>query len=395
MKQHLWLGALALSLLLAAPAASAPAGTRVVAAEYGRWSDGAIVHRYSLTNSAGMTVRVMDLGATLVAIDVPDARGRTANVVIGPDKLEGYVGGGGYAGATVGRFAGRLAGGFTIDGQSYKLVAGANGVTGHGGPGGMNLKVFEAREITERSAAGVEFAYLSPDGEQKFPGALKVTVRYLLDNNANRLRIIWRAETDKPTVINLTNHGYYNLAGAGANLCHVLQADARRRVDLKDNALPTGALPSVAGGPLDFRKPTLMGPRVKSQAAPLNGRGIDHMILFDKGGALRLWDPGTGRTMLIRTTQPGVQIYTAGPTGRPAQPASAPPNAPPRIGSFAIEPQHIPDSPNIPAFPSTELRPGKPFLESATYTFDVNRFDGRPLNATWRAAADPKCDPGP
>jgi aldose 1-epimerase len=387
--------ALAVLALVTEPSASAPARASVVIDEWGRWTDGAVVRRYSLTNSTGMTLRLIDMGATLIAIELPDARGKAANVVIGPTKLEGYVSGSGSAGMTMGRYAGRLAGGFAIDGQTFKLAANAQGVTVHGGPGGMNTKVFAAREISTPRATGVEFTYRSPDGEQRFPGNLKVTVRYLMENKANRLRITWRAESDKPTVINLTNHAYFNLAGAGVNLCHVMQADAPRRVDLKDNALPSGALPDVAGGPLDFRKPTLMALRVKSSSPPLNGKGIDHMILFDKGGALRLWDPGGGRTMTMRTTQPGAQIYSWGATGRPPQFADAPAGAPKRIGAFAIEPQHIPDSPNIPSFPSTELRPGQVFEESATYTFDVDRFDGRPLSAAWRAAADPSCNPDP
>lgn len=339
---------------------------------FGKLPDGTEIEQYTLANSKGAVAKVITYGATLTELWIPDKAGNNADVVLGFDNLAQYTGEHPFFGATVGRYGNRIAKGkFSIDGKEFSLFLnnGANSL--HGGKVGFNRKVWKAEPIPTLHGAAVKFTYVSPDGEEGYPGALTVHVTYeLTDDNA--LKIAYHASTDKPTVVNLTNHSYFNLSGAGSGdiLKEVLQLDADRYTPVDSTLIPTGELKSVEGTPFDFRKPTPIGAR--------NGQipgiaGYDHnFVLNGTAGKLRkigeVFDPASGRAMEILTTEPGVQLYVSlGLNGS----VKGIGGAYQQFGALCLETQHFPDSPNHPNFPSTLVRPGKDYQSETVYKFSA------------------------
>ena len=340
---------------------------------FGKTADGEVVEIHTLTNRHGLKAKVTSWGAGLVAMLVPDRTGELADVTLGFDQLEGYLGRHPHFGVTTGRFANRIARGkFTLDGTAYSLATNAGANHLHGGLKGFDKRNWKAEPLLHETA--VRFTYTSPDGEEGYPGTLKVAVTYTLTDE-NELRIDYEATTDAPTIVNLTNHAYWNLAGAGEGdvLGHELRLHASRFVAVDAASIPTGSIDPVAGGPMDFQtaKP------IAKDFAKMNGAagGYDHCFVIDhaKPGDLTLaaeaYEPRSGRVMTISTTEPGVQFYTAnhldgsvtGKGGKTYQ----------KNAGFCLETQHYPDAPNHPAFPSTVLRPGQTLRTTTVHRFSV------------------------
>jgi aldose 1-epimerase len=322
-------------------------------------------------DGGGVRARVLTYGATLQALEVPDGRGGRVNVVLGGETLDDYLRQGAYVGATVGRFGNRIAGArFTLDGVEHRLAANNGPNSLHGGERGFDKRVWRAEPL---GPAALALSYVSPDGEEGYPGTLRVTVTYSLVYEAmadgvtpgHALHIDYLATTDAPTVLNLTNHSYFNLAAAGDVLGHVLTLAAERYLPVDERQIPTGELAPVAGTPFDFTDPHPVGERIGADDPQLRiGQGYDHCyVLGDDGGlAARVEDPETGRVMEVETTEPGVQLYTGNLLGEDAMPYG-------RHGGLCLETQHFPDSPNRPDFPSTVLRPGEEFRSHTVYRF--------------------------
>src|SRR5579884_1054332 len=344
---------------------------RVQPAEFGKTPEGATVHIYTLINAHGLEAKITDYGGTVVSLMAPDRGGRKADVVLGFDSLAGYLQPQNpFFGAIIGRYANRIAQArFTLDGVEYKLIANNGANTLHGGPRGFDKQVWNARPL---ASGGLELRYLSQDGEQGFPGNLQVTVVYHL-TDVNELRIEYAASSDKPTVVNLTSHSYFNMAGAGDILGHRIQINADRFTPVDARLIPTGELRSVAGTPFDLRKPTRIGGRIEQGDGQLKlAGGFDHNWVLNKSRpgltlAARVEEPSSGRTLEVYTTEPGIQFYTAnsldgslrGKSGVVYQ----------RRAALCLETQHFPDSPNHSAFPSTVLRPGQRFQSTTIYKF--------------------------
>jgi aldose 1-epimerase len=367
-----------LALLAAAPAAA----STVTVSRYGTMPDGRAVEQATLANDRGMVVKVIGYGATVTEIRVPDRRGRKANVVLGYSSLADYVAKNekNRFGAVVGRYAGRIAGArFSLDGREYKLVPndGPNALHGGGTPG-LDFKLWRIRPLREGKTVGAMLSYTSPDGDQGFPGALSLTVTYRLTPD-NVLRVDFEARTDAPTVLNLTNHSYFNLAGAGSGsvAAQRLTLLAERYVDTDAGGIPTGRFLPVAGTPLDFRRPTAIGARWDAKGPPMSAKGgYNHAWILDEAPGARaamLEDPVSGRRLEIVTTEPVLQVYTGdyidgkdvGASGRVIRPRDG----------IALEPMHLSDSPNRSDFPSTQLRPGQTFHSTTFYRFTTT---GRP-----------------
>jgi len=341
--------------------------------EWGKTADGTVVHLFTLTNRHGVVAKVTTFGAILTELHAPDRAGRSVNVALGFDNLDAYLKGHPGFGATIGRFANRIAKArFVIDGVEYKVAAnsGANHI--HGGRKGFDKMVWQAKVVPTRNGeAAVEFSYLSKDGEEGYPGNLQVTVTYTL-TEANELRIDYRAQTDKATPVNLTNHSYFNLAGSGDVLEQELQLNADRYTPADDELIPTGAIASVKGTPLDFTKPEKIGARIE-QLKPKPG-GYDHnYVINGEAGTLRLAararEPKSGRVMEVSTTEPGVQLYTANWLDGKTRGTGG--VVYPRHGGFCLETQHYPDSVNKPDFPSPILRPGQTFRSTTVFKFSA------------------------
>jgi aldose 1-epimerase len=369
-----------LGVVGSAGAADDPAkgGTKVQAGiekkDFGKTPDGTPVDLYVLTNASGMKAKVMTYGAILTELDVPDKNGRVGDVVLGFDELKGYLAGHPYFGATVGRVANRVAKGkFTLDGKEYKLAVNNGPNALHGGLKGFDKVVWKAEPVQVADGVAVKFTYLSPDGEEGYPGNLSVAVTYTLTNQ-NELKIDYTATTDKATPVNLSNHSYFNLTGtaSGHILGHVLMLAADRYTPVDATLIPTGEIKPVKGTPLDFTSPTGIGARIDQlQGEP---RGYDHNFVLNSEGkslalAARVYDPKTGRVMEMYTTEPGVQFYTGnfldgkvkGKGGLAYQ----------KHHGFCLEAQHFPDSVNHPNFPSVILRPGKTYTQTTVYKFSV------------------------
>lgn len=325
---------------------------------FGRLPDNREVRRFTLDNGAGMRVQVMEYGATITAIWAPDRTGRPVNVILGSDSLEDYLGGRVAAASVIGRFANRIAGArFTLDGQTYELAAnnGPNHI--HGGREGFARKLWQGEALPPTAdATAVRFTYRSADGEEGYPGNLTVTVTCTLTTHSE-LRLAYSATTDKATVVNLTNHAYFNLAGEGDALNHELWLAAEQYTPADEALIPTGEIASVVGTPLDFLETTRIGARIGQLRPAL--RGYDHNFVL--GGVkprprliARLSDPKSGRTMEVLTTEPGVQLYS----GNHVQ-----------HRGVCLETQHYPDSPNKPSFPSCVVRPDKPFQSETVFRF--------------------------
>jgi aldose 1-epimerase len=347
---------------------------------FGELADGTIVHRYTLTNDHGMTVRVLTYGGILQSIEVPDRDGRPANVALGFDTLDAYVRHNRpYFGAAIGRYANRIANGtFTLDGTVYRLPINNPPNSLHGGTHGFDKQVWRATPDPSGDGVGVRLTHESQDGEMGYPGTLTAQVHYLL-TAGNELRIDYRATTDAPTVVNLTNHSYFNLAGedAGSILGHLLQLQADRYTPVDATQIPTGELAPVAGTPFDFRTPHAIGERIADDHEQLRfGQGYDHNFVLDRPPssselllAARVADPGSGRTLEVYTREPGIQFYSGNQLDGTLVGCGG--QAYHRHAGFALETQHFPDAPNQPQFPSTVLRPGQVYQTTTTHRFSV------------------------
>jgi aldose 1-epimerase len=343
---------------------------------FGTTPEGAKVDVYTFTNGR-VTISMLTWGATIQRVETPDRGGHTKNISLGFDNLPDYAALSPYFGATVGRYGNRIAKGkFTLDGHTYQIPINNGENALHGGTIGFDKKVWKAKVVQTSSAVGVAFTYVSPDGEMGFPGELTSTVTYTLDQEDN-LRIDYHATVaGKPTVLNLTNHVYFNLAGEGSGSIdgHVLQLNAPSYTPVDAGLIPIGEIAPVAGTPFDFNKPTAIGARIRDDHPQLViGRGYDHNFVLGKANsdglrfAARFWEPESGRTVAVHTSQPGAQFYSGNFLDGTFQGIG---NKSYRQGdAFAFETQHFPDSPNQPNFPSTVLRPGETFTSTTIYTF--------------------------
>ena len=333
--------------------------------DFGKTDDGQAISLFTLTNSLGNSVTVTDYGAILVSVNVLDRNDQLANVNLGYSTLDGYLARHPYFGSTIGRFCNRIAGGqFHLDGKNYKLAINNGPNHLHGGIVGFDKLFWCSTEIKSDNAIGMRFQLRSPDGQEGYPGNLEVVADYLW-NDANELTFVFRATTDAPTVVNLTNHAYWNLSGAnsGSVIDHQLQLQCGRFLAVDDSLIPTGQLSDVAGTPFDFRQPRAIGERIAQLPST---KGYDHCYVVDgQAGQLRLagraLDSKSGRTMEVLTTQPGMQLYTGNHLdGEFVQHAG-----------FCLETQHYPDAPNQPAFPTTRLNPGERFEQTTMHRFGV------------------------
>ena len=349
------------------------AGLEVSQKLFGQMPDGHKVTLYELTNENGLYASVIDYGAILVSLHVPDRNGKKADVVLGFDNLDAYLKRNPLFGAIVGRYANRIAhANFTLDGNEYRLTANAGENHIHGGRSKRFDKVmWEGQTFRNNDAVGVRLTYLSKDGDEGFPGNLDCTVTYTLTNN-NELKMSYEATTDKPTIVNLTNHSYFNLAGAGHGdvLNHEIIINADFYTPSDKALIPTGEIYFVKDTPLDFTEPKTIGARINELKQT---RGYDHnYVLKNSSGTLvlaaRIYEPASGRVMEVRTTEPGMQFYTAngmrGIQGKDGKTYN-------RHYGFCLETQHYPDSPNKPHFPSVVLRPGQKFSSMTVFAFSA------------------------
>ena len=338
------------------------------------------IRLYTLTNNCGVSVSIMNYGATVVNLWTPDRKGQLADIVLGFNKFdsyrtESYLNQGPYFGATVGRYANRIAKGkFTLDGKTYCLPINNTPNSLHGGKVGFDKKVWSAKIVSQQPAA-VRFSLVSRNKDQGYPGTLKVWVTYEL-NDQNKLILYYEAVTDRPTVLNLTNHSYFNLAGAGSGdvLNHKVKIHASRFTPVDAMLIPTGQIQSVAGTPLDFREFTPIGTRIHQVGG--NPLGYDHNYVLNKRGfAAEVREPNSGRTLRVSTDQPGLQFYTANflPADKRKKIQGKEGKSYSQYGAFCLETQHFPDSPNHPNFPYTILRPRWTFLSKTTFKFGVMR----------------------
>jgi aldose 1-epimerase len=345
---------------------------------FGKLADGTPVDLFTLANSKGFEARITNYGGILVSLKTPDKTGKLEDVVLGYDDLDGYLKKNPFFGTLTGRYANRIGKGqFTLNGQTYKLFVNNGPNSLHGGKVGFDKKVWTAKEQLKPDAVGLELTYVSKDGEEGYPGTLTSTVTYWVNNN-NELRIEYLATTDKDTVLNLTNHSYFNLAGAGNGdiLQHVITLNADRFTPVDETLIPTGELKPVAGTPLDFTKPTAIGARIddaKDQQMVF-GKGYDHnFVVNGTPGQLRpaakVSEPTSGRVLEVLTTEPGVQFYTGNFLDGTIKGKGG--KVYPRRSGFCLETQHFPDSPNKPNFPTTVLKPGEQFKSTTVFKFSA------------------------
>lgn len=362
-------------------AASAPAlAAEASRAPAGQLADGTAIETITLSNGHGVSAKILTYGATLQSLSGPDKQGKVADVLLGYDDLAGYVDHPNYYGVTVGRYANRIAGGkFTLDGKSYQLPLNDKVNSLHGGGKGFDKQVWKVVSLKSGPTATLVLSHVSPDGDSGYPGKLDVTVTYTLDEQGN-LGIVFDAKTDKPTIVNMTNHAIFNLAGEGSPggaLDHLLTIPAKAYTPVDANLIPTGELKPVAGGVFDFQAPRRVADGIRDGRDPqiVAGRGYDHNFALDKGAtrtpalAARLEDPASGRVLEVLSTEPGVQFYTGnfldgtlvGKGGHLY-----------RMGDgIALEPQKFPDTPNQPAFGSARVDPGKPYHHAMVYRLTV------------------------
>ena len=378
--RHL-LSGLALSMLIASGGAQA-GGLSSEQKPFGKTNDGTAVEQYILRNSHGMQATVITYGGVLQSLKVPDKHSKLDDVVLGFDDVQGYQRGTAFVGATIGRFGNRLAGGaFELDGKRYQVPLNDGPNALHGGAQGFDKRVWKAEPVKDKDSVGVKLSYLSKDGEMGFPGNLNTEVTYRLNDN-NELHIDYTATTDKPTVLNLTNHSYFNLAGAGNGdiLKHVASLHASHYTPVNATLIPTGELAPVKGTPMDFLKPTAIGQHIKDDhpqlkfAEPKQG-GFDFNWALDTQGdvkqlAAEVHDPASGRRLQLYTSEPGVQFYTSnfldgsvkGKGGKTYR----------HWSGFTLETQHFPDAPNQPNFASTRLNPGQTYTQHTIFKFSAD-----------------------
>jgi aldose 1-epimerase len=369
--------ALALPGMASAAALKKTTGPSVVQAPFGTLEGGGKVTLFTLTNSAGAEVRIINYGAIVVSLKVPDREGKLRDVVLGYDDLAGYVQDKAFLGAIVGRYANRIAAGkFTLDGKSYQLDLNNGPHHLHGGAQGFYKKLWKAEKVSAKGDPGVKLTYVSKDGEGGYPGKVTLTVTYTLTAD-NALRVDYVGTTDKPTVLNPTHHSYFNLSGDPTQtiLDEELSIDADQTTPVGDGLIPTGKLMDVAGTPLDFRQPTKIGARIDAKDEQLAlGKGYDHnwVLRHDRSGvrkAAQVVDARSGIVMQVLTDQPGLQFYSGnfldgtihGKQGVVYQ----------RRTALCLEAQLFPDSPNQPTFPSAELRPGHQYKQTTIYRFST------------------------
>lgn len=333
---------------------------------WGITPEGEAVILYTMRNKNGAEVLLTNVGAAIVGVRVPDKNGKIEDVVLGYSDPMGYFGDGAAMGKTVGRYANRIANGlFTLDGKEYRLARNNGPNSLHGGPTGFANRLWTGRVETDR----VVFNYVSADGEEGFPGEMGVEAVYDWDDD-NVLELTLYARTSAPTIVNLTNHVYFNLAGenSGSVLGQELRIDADKFLPTDDTQIPTGEMADVAGTPMDFRKAKPLGRDINTDFKPLKiGAGYDHCWVLKKGGVAELHDPVSGRTLTVGTTQPGLQVYTGNylagnPTSKSGRPYAD------RDG-VALECQNFPDSPNKPSFPSPRLEPGQTYEQHIIFKF--------------------------
>ena len=346
-------------------------------ASFGRTKDGTPVDLFILRNSKGLEARICNYGGIVVSFKAPDRHGKMGDVVLGYDKLDDYIKNNPFFGCLVGRYGNRIAGGkFTLEGKEYTLATNNGPNALHGGLKGFDKVVWQPSIRTTPDGPALLLRYLSKDGEEGYPGNLAVTALYTLTED-NGLKLDCTATTDKDTIVNLTQHSYFNLAQKGDVLNHVVMMPADKFTPVDSTMIPTGELRPVDGTPLDFRKPTPIGARINQDDEQLKfGKGYDHNWVFNKplgelGLAARVYEPTTGRVLEVFTTEPGMQFYTGnfldgtikGKGGWVYQSRNA----------FCMEPQHFPDSPNHPNFPSVVLKPGQAYRNTIIYRLSVGQ----------------------
>jgi aldose 1-epimerase len=347
----------------------------VTKTSYGKLPDGTDIYLYTLANANGMKVKLITYGATITDVEVPDRNGKIANVTLCHDSLTGYLQEPSpYFGATVGRYANRIAKGkFTLDGKEYTLAVNNGKNHLHGGLKAFDKVVWQAEPLLEPAAIGVIFRYRSPDGEEGYPGKLSVKATYSLTDK-NELKMDCEANCDKPTVVNLTNHAYWNLAGAGQGdvLHHEVMLPASRYLAVDEGLIPMGDPRPVKDTPMDFTRPMTIGARIDKVEG-----GYDHCYVLDKpnGGnsfslAARVSEPSSGRVLEIFTTQPAIQFYTGNFLDGKITAGGKTYN---KHFGFCLETQHYPDSPNHPSYPSTVLRPGETYRQTTVWKFGVQK----------------------
>ncbi len=361
-----------LAVAIALMSSSLPVAATVTSQVWGKTAAGEEVQLFTLAAQGGMEAKVINYGGILVSLKVPDKAGKLADVVLGFDTLEPYLGKHPHFGCITGRYANRIGGAaFQIDGVSYEVAANSGKNHIHGGKEAFDKKLWKAKILAEENA--VELSYTSADGEEGFPGKLECTVTYSLSDQGV-FAISYQAVTDKPTVVNLTNHSYFNLAGEGSGdvLGHELTIPAETYTPTDESLIPTGEIVSVLDTPLDFTTPQLIGARIEAKFKPLqDGKGYDHNYVLKGPGlklAARVKDPKSGRVMEVSTTDPAVQFYTGNHlknvSGKGGHVYAA------RNG-FCLETQKYPDSPNKPQFPTAVVRPGEPYLHTTIFKFSA------------------------
>jgi aldose 1-epimerase len=364
----------------ATPGASPVAGIGLTVEPFGETEDGEAVDIYTLTNANGMIVTILTYGGIIQSVQVPDRDGNMTNVTLGFNTLDEYLAGHPYFGCITGRYANRIARGtFTLDGVMYRLALNNGENSLHGGTVGFDKVVWAAEDASGPDGPAVTLSRVSPDGEEGYPGNLTVEVTYTLTDN-NEIRIDYHATTDAATVINLTNHAYWNLAGDGAGTIegHMLQINASNYTPVDATLIPTGEIAPVADTPFDFTTPHAVGERIRDTDEQLAlGRGYDHNFVLDRESpedesmivAAILSDPASGRVLTISTTEPGIQFYSGNFLDGTVYGAAG--QAYRQGDGLALETQHYPNSPNQPEFPSTVLQPGEEYVTSTTYAFST------------------------
>ena len=373
-----FLVSISLALILCVATASGVPHSHVEKQPFGKTADGIAVDAYTLTNKNGAKVKIISYGARVVSIEVRDGEGKLGDVALGYDDIQGYERDSSYLGSIVGRYGNRIAKGrFTLDGVTYTLATNNNGNHLHGGLRGFDKVVWTGNGSVVAGAARLKLPYVSNDREEGYPGNLSVTVIYTWTNR-NELKIEYSATADKATVLNLTNHAYFNLAGAGVGdiLNHEMRINALRFTPTNETSIPTGELRSVKGTPLDFTSAQRIGARIEAKYEQLiSGAGYDHNFVLNKpsgklGLAAEVFEATSGRVLRVYTTEPGVQFYSGnflnGAIGKQGL-------AYPRRSGFCLETQHFPDSPNHPKFPSTVLRPGGRYTQTTIYQFSTRQ----------------------
>lgn len=358
-------------------ASGKPAASPIQKSVFGKTTDGKEISLYTLKNKNGMEVAITNYGGAVVSIKTPDRSGKFADVVLGYDDVAGYEGDRSFFGATIGRYGNRIAHGkFALNGKTYELPKNDSDNTLHGGPKGFNKRVFDAKDVSTPAAPALQLKYVSKDGEEGFPGDLSVTVKFTL-TNSNELRIDYASTTDKATVVNLTNHSYFNLAGEGQGdiLQHQLMLHASKFTPVDAGLIPTGELRAVKGTPFDFTTATAIGARINQDEEQLKlGKGYDHNFVLDrtKPGLVtvaEVYEPTSGRVMQVMTTEPGIQFYSGNFLDGSAHGKGG--KAYGHRTGFCLETQHYPDSPNQPKFPTTALKPGAQYRTTTVYKFST------------------------